>query len=162
MTRTNPAPDGFSGSVSKGAIKPRASLKKDCDGSGGVTASVSPVVVYMPFPPSNNGLYANRRGGRRRSDRYLSWSVVAHGMVKKQKIKRVKGKVNLWIYLADRDGRKKDADNFGKACIDLLVERGIIEDDNKDVVRSVHLIWSHETEGAMISINPAPLFREAA
>ena len=137
--------------------------KNRITGNWGEVAPVSPTVIYLPFPPSNNNLFANgKSGGRFPSERYRSWKRVADTefLVQKRNIAKQKGPVNIWIYLEDRDNRIKDADNFSKAAIDYCVAQKIIRGDDKRTVRSVHLIWSPETEGCMVSIWPAPISAE--
>lgn len=155
-----------SGSKCSGAISPRTSLKPQNrdTGDGGVKPSVSPTVVYLPFPPSNNNLFANGRKGRYPTKRYEGWKRVADNefTAQKRKLKRVRGPVNLWLYLEDKDNRIKDADNFSKAAIDYCVKQRLIEKDDKSIVRSVHLIWSRDVSGCMVSIWPAPVHSEAA
>jgi Holliday junction resolvase RusA-like endonuclease len=153
-------------SISEGTETPRASLKSA--GSRGLPAPATQpyasTVIYLPFPPSNNNLYANRKGGGGRfpSSRYQSWKRVADTefLAQKRGLRKLRGPVNVWIYLEDRDKRTKDADNFSKAAIDFCVAQKIIERDDKSIVRSVHLIWSHDTTGCMVSIWPAPISAE--
>jgi Holliday junction resolvase RusA-like endonuclease len=100
--------------------------------------------------------------GRVKTERYIAWQNAAGWDIAKQRPKKVKGKVEVWIYLQDDDDRVSDADNRSKAVLDLLVSHKIIEADDKSVVRACHQIWSPETRGCRVSIRPAPLHGEAA
>lgn len=113
--------------------------------------------IYLPFPPSVNAAYANSPGtGRVKTKRYHSWARVAGTDLNRQRPKRMKGRVEVWIYLEDSDNRRSDCDNRAKAILDLLVTHKIIEDDDKRFVRSCHQVWSETTKGCRVSIRPVP------
>jgi Holliday junction resolvase RusA-like endonuclease len=120
--------------------------------------SIEPVEVVIPMPPSVNAAYKNVIGkGRARTDRYHSWANIAGQELNKQKPKRMKGRVEVWIYLEDSDNRRSDCDNRSKAVLDLLVDHRVIEDDDKRFVRSCHQVWSETQKGCRVSIRPAPV-----
>jgi Holliday junction resolvase RusA-like endonuclease len=121
--------------------------------------SLDPQEIYLPFPPSVNGMYANVPGkGRVKSERLRSWEQIAGYDINRQKPKRIKGPVELSIYLQEPDtARKKDCSNFIKAVEDLLVSRKIIEADDSKIVRKVSACWSPDTRGCRVSIRPAPV-----
>ncbi len=122
--------------------------------------TVLPVSYDLPFPISINGAYKNVPGkGRAKTKRHISWANVAGVMLKEQKPKRFKVPVEITVYLEER--RNADCSNFFKVVEDLLVDHGVIKDDNLEYVRSTRQVWSPETKGCRVSIRPAPMHGEA-
>lgn len=127
--------------------------------------TLDPQEIYLPFPPSTNGLFRNPtraeidRGDkkRKRTVGYNAWRETAGHDLNRQSLKRHEGRVDVWIYLQDDDNRMSDCDNRSKAVLDILVKHEIIEADDKRVVRSCHQVWSPETRGCRVSIRPAPV-----
>ena len=60
-------------------------------------------------------------------------------MLKSQKVKPFKGRVEVEIDLDDR--RQGDCDSRIKCVLDLLTAHKIIEDDRKKFVKSVKIEW---------------------
>ena len=110
-------------------------------------------VIDLPFPPSVNSLFANRRGGRYRTDRYNTWAIVAGTDLKGQKPKPVHGRVMVWIAVERIDKRRRDLDNLGKAPLDLLVKHKIIDDDS--MVDDFRVYRDSSVKGCRVSIQPA-------
>lgn len=124
--------------------------------------SLVPVEIYLPFPPSTNALYKNVAGkGRAKTKRYLCWERSAGWDLLKQKPKKIKGPVEIVIYLQEPDeDETKDCSNHAKAVEDFLVTHKIIEADDSTIVRSCKQVWSLETRGCRVSIRPAPVHSE--
>lgn len=95
----------------------------------------------LPFPPSVNGLYANRRGGRCKTDKYKAWITEAGWMLQAQTHRhhRHTGPVSFTLIAMRPDNRIRDLDNLHKALQDLLVRHQIIGDDSQIV--ETHSRW---------------------
>lgn len=91
----------------------------------------------VPFPPSTHGLFRNGRFKGDLSAKYRAWRDEAGWMLKAQGIKRFGGRVAVRVCLRAPDKRLRDADNYAKGPLDLLVKFGvIIADDNRYLRRS--------------------------
>lgn len=109
--------------------------------------------LIIPFPPSVNNLFRNVAGrGRVPSARYQTWKVVADEEVMLQKKQYFKGPVHVLLTVEDRGNQ--DADNCAKAPLDLLVRHGIIEDDNRKIVRKLTVQWG-DVKGCEILVEAA-------
>lgn len=154
MAARNFTEEWLNGRIDKGKAQPQFSR----------SITLEPQEIYLPFPPSTNGLFRNptsdeiSRGDKKRKCTvgYNAWKETAGWDLNRQSPKRVRGQVEVWIYLQDDDARKSDCDNRSKAVLDLLVDHQVIEADDKRVVRSCHQVWSPETRGCRVSIRPAP------
>jgi Holliday junction resolvase RusA-like endonuclease len=120
-----------------------------------VVYSTEPVEIFLPFPPTTNGLFKNvPHRGRARSQRYNIWIRAALNELNRQDLKRVKGRVALSIDLEDSSVTRGDADNRIKAVADILVSEGIIEGDSKKIVRRIEVAWSENTRGCRVLVTP--------
>ena len=111
------------------------------------------ISVTLPFPPSLNNLFVNVAGkGRRPSERYKSWQVVAQTESMVQRVRwpaqRISGPIEITITL-QRDRRRMDLDNGAKAVIDTLVKMNVIDDDRN--VEKLTLQWG-DVAGAVAEI----------
>ena len=106
--------------------------------------------LYLPMPPSVNGLYRDRKGakGRAKSKRYKLWLAEAADRIRKGPL-RFEGDVVLRFAFGPRN-RRADLFNFVKAPEDFLVSQGIIEDD-RFVTRGT-VRWDDEVSGCRIII----------
>jgi Holliday junction resolvase RusA-like endonuclease len=95
----------------------------------------------IPAPPSTNSLYTNRRGGRRKTDRYATWINAAGWDLKAQKPAPLPGPVVVDITVGPRR-TNADIDNKIKAVLDLMVRHKIIDDDRN--VFEVRARWGTE------------------
>jgi len=98
--------------------------------------------ITLPFPPSLNGLFYNKKnGGRARTDKYVKWYKKADCLALTQKpFPTFTNRVDITIRL--NGGRKtSDCDNLGKAPLDYIVNLEILKDDCKPYVRSTKQIW---------------------
>lgn len=98
----------------------------------------------LPMPPSVNGLYADRPGGRRKTKKYKAWIEEAGWMIQTQADRhhRHTGKVTLLLQVRRPDNRRRDLANLEKATSDLLVRHGILADDS--LIERSHLEWVYE------------------
>lgn len=103
--------------------------------------------IHLPFPPSTNSLFKNRKGGRCKTEAYKAWSIAAEeALLKQLRHKRNHtGEVDIQIHLKSPDKRLSDADNRIKAVLDFLVQKQIIIDDNSKYVKSIYVCWSEST-----------------
>ena len=93
------------------------------------------VSLYLPFPPSVNGLFATNWKTKRRfpTKKYEEWKVEAEGLFWKQKHlvpEKFINPVKVTISLERPDKRKRDVANYEKAVTDFLVKMGVLEDDS--------------------------------
>ena len=107
--------------------------------------------LYLPMPPSVNGLYRDRKGakGRAKSKRYKLWLEEACGRLGRQRLDSFEGDVSLRFFFGPRN-RRADLFNFVKAPEDLLVSQGIIEDDR--FVTSGTVEWNDDVAGCCVII----------
>lgn len=100
--------------------------------------------LFLPFPPSVNAMFENRKGGRKKSDGYKMWLADAEEAYLKQRkhVKPHTGKVQVVIMLKAADKRLRDCDNLIKSVLDFLVNHKIIVADDQRYVRSVMAMWS--------------------
>lgn len=111
----------------------------------------APLTITLPCPPSTNNLFTNARGrGRVKTQRYLTWCRAAGNEVLAQRRHRVAGPVLVDI-TCKRQNTTSDIDNRIKACLDLLVEMNLIDDDKN--VQEVRARWG-DVAGAVVTIVP--------
>lgn len=122
-----------------------------------VSARHSVGVVTLGKPISVNNAFANNRrgGGRVRTDAYKTWrqaaASIARGFLegRAKPLPEIKGPVAISLYVPEQGvSPKMDLDNTAKAYLDLLVHLGVIEDDGRKFVRSLHLEWTPGERGA--------------
>lgn len=120
----------------------------------------APLTITLPCPPSVNHLFRNVPGkGRVKTQRYLTWCRAAGNEVLAQRRHHVAGRVMVDI-TCQRPSANSDVDNRIKACLDLLVDMALIDDDK--AVQEVRCRWG-AVNGAVVTIVPlsaAGLFRE--
>lgn len=99
------------------------------------------VTLFLPFPPSVNAAYANRKFGKGRgrfkSKAYTDWLKEADAAFLRQKAKRTIGRPIAGPYevhmtfAMERRRWNSDVDNRVKVCSDALKRYELIEDDRK-------------------------------
>lgn len=99
------------------------------------------ITLTIPRPPSLNGIYANRSGGRLKTSEYKKWREVAAWEIKAQRPKPFIG--NITVSLEVGKPRRGDIDNRIKPVLDALQEAGVIENDSK--VDKITAWWGIET-----------------
>jgi Holliday junction resolvase RusA-like endonuclease len=113
----------------------------------------APLTITLPCPPSANHLFRNVRGkGRVKTTRYLTWFRAAGNEVLAQRRHHVAGPVMVDI-TCKRQRATSDIDNRIKACLDLLVEMGLIDDDRH--VQEIRARWG-DVAGAVVTIIQLP------
>lgn len=111
------------------------------NGQSGGTGSreAFPVVYQITVPPSLNNMYENRKGGRRKSDRYLKWRRVCLNELMAQLAKPYPHRAHFTINLPE--SVRGDCDNYIKPALDALVAKGVLPDDGKEYIASVRAVW---------------------
>jgi Holliday junction resolvase RusA-like endonuclease len=110
-------------------------------------------VIDLPTPPSVNGLFFNRTGGRSVTRRYKEWRVEAGYELIRQRPGRFLGPVAITLALHEPN-RTSDLDNRIKPVLDLLVEHQVIENDDSRYVRRLSAEWDNSVSGVRVSIEP--------
>lgn len=102
------------------------------------------IAISLPFPIPVNNMYGNSpRGGRRMTQKYLTWRRVAATEIMAQRpawaIKAIDGPVRLHVSLQRPDNKKRDLDNLLKCIQDVLVKMRTIQDDQW--IHEIHADW---------------------
>lgn len=112
--------------------------------------------IEFPAPISTNALFANVRGkGRVKTRAYRAWIDDAGWRIKIAKPCKIVGEAEAHILISDAS--RIDADNAGKAVLDLLTRHGVIADDR--FVRRITIEYG-ATPSMIVSVRP--FIREAA
>ena len=123
------------------------------------------IVLHLPIPPSVNALWRVRDGKPRRSERYKTWEVAAHGVFLEQGghlLPKIDGRFHLTVILDETRRGSSDADNRLKALLDYL-QKGARVISNDRFADSITVRWGHAPKGCTVTIEPsAALAREAA
>lgn len=131
-------------------------------GSAPRDTDIAAITLWLPFPPSVNGLFAHGmvKGKVRRfpTKQYKAWRKEAVIRIRSQRLAQFAEPVVVKIELTPCDGRARDADNYCKPILDALVEARLLADDSNRYVRAVIPYWadpSREHQGARITIRVA-------
>ena len=76
------------------------------------------------------------------SKRYNEWHEDASWQLKEQKVKFYENAVAMRIVFFAPDNRNADLTNKAESVMDMLVDNGIIKDDNWFVIKSIGLIFA--------------------
>lgn len=117
--------------------------------------SPSPIAEFdLPFPPSVNNLFSQTKAGRRYpSKRYRTWRRAAEWQLTAARVGKIDGPVSLVVELAPHDRRSRDADNFLKAVLDLLVANLVLEGDSQRYVHKVTSRWLEPSRPATARVS---------
>jgi Holliday junction resolvase RusA-like endonuclease len=100
-------------------------------------------IIFKGVPPSKKNSKQIFMAGNRPvimpSKLYKAWH--EEMMWKMKGIKPIKGKVKLSMTLYAKDRRNGDLSNRFESIADLLVDAGVIEDDNWNIVHKVEMIF---------------------
>lgn len=103
-------------------------------------------IIIPGIPPSKKNskqIRYNRKTDRRfitSSDAHKDWHTAMMYEIKSQKINKIKGIIKLFeITFYPPDRRRHDSTNVSQSIEDLLVDCGIIEDDNWWVLQDIRL-----------------------
>jgi hypothetical protein len=110
-----------------------------------------PIVLRLPFPPAVEALFVHVDGrGRVATQAYAAWRAMAADAILRAKARRMSGAVEILMIFRDRIGRGH-LDNLPRACLEILVAKGVIEAADSRIVRRLTLQWA-EAPGATIEI----------
>jgi Holliday junction resolvase RusA-like endonuclease len=108
-------------------------------------------LTFEDAPPGVNNLYTNVPGvGRVLSTKARAWREHAGYQLNRQRPSSFAGPVK--IDLAIEDKGRFDLDGCAKIVIDLLVTHGVIEEDNRKIVRDIHLYWDASIAGCRVRV----------
>lgn len=109
------------------------------------------VTLNIITPPGVNNFYTNVPGrGRVLSGNAKAWRFEAGLKLNQQHPPNIQGPVYLDIQV--EDAGRFDGDGILKPLIDLLVGHGVIEDDNRRILRGIRFKWSSEIKGTQVTI----------
>lgn len=112
--------------------------------------------IILPFPPSVNGMFGNKKNGKGRGryvmTKYKKWRADASEALFRQGIRPIVGRCIVHIDLDDK--RQGDCDNRVKAILDVLVTHGTLSGDSKKYVRRVSIGWE-KIDGCRVAIEDA-------
>lgn len=108
----------------------------------------------LPYPPTVNGLFVQLGDRRIKSKPYKAWRDAAGWEIAEQGRQRIRGLVSLTVECVKPDNRKRDISNLLKACEDLLVEMGCIDDDQH--VMEIRGRWVKQGPPCRVTIVSSP------
>ncbi len=112
----------------------------------------SDVVINLPMPPTTNNLFTGVGRRRVKSVKYAAWCSHAGWELLRQHPPRIKGPVVLLIEVSTAESTDTwDVTNRTKATEDLLVTQGVIQGDNRPIVREVTSRWA-DVAGVRVTI----------
>ena len=109
------------------------------------------MILQLPVPPSTNHLFATFKGRRIITREYKAWRENAGWEIVTQRPKAVTGPVSITLYLPFIPNR--DADNFLKPALDLLVTHKLIQSDAMKCVKRL-LVLIHGESYVGVDISP--------
>ncbi len=96
----------------------------------------------LPFPVPLHACFIKSKGGTGiPSKRYKAYGWNAQADIIQAGRPRISGPVSVKFLLCAPDRRKRDGDNLTKCLFDTLVNNGVIEDDNNQIVRKFSMEW---------------------
>lgn len=110
-----------------------------------MTVVTEPRTWLLRFPAPTEWLSANKRYKRRPDVAIRAWRQATAMHARAAKLPTRLGRVSVYATLHFTNARRRDAHNYVmtlKACIDGIVDYGLIADDDRR-----HLLWTAVTEG---------------
>jgi Holliday junction resolvase RusA-like endonuclease len=107
-----------------------------------IKTTIQSIALSGRIPSKKNSKQIIRRGGRSflvSSQKHNAWHTDALWQLKEQNIKPMTGPLSIEMKFWFPDKRKTDLTNKAESVMDLLVDAGIIEDDNVGVCPKVWL-----------------------
>ncbi len=106
--------------------------------------------LLLPFPVSTNNLFTGR-ARRFPSRRYRTWREEAGWALAAQRpLPSFSEPVEVTLSIGRPDKRKRDLDNLLKGPIDLLVEFGVLADDQ--LIHRLSASWDSSVVGCRVEI----------
>ena len=87
----------------------------------------------------NSRVFVQKIGRLLPSKQYQKWHAEALDQLILQGIRRVQGECGITLAFTHGDLRRRDSDNGTSSILDLLVDAGVLPDDNWRVVRQLHV-----------------------
>jgi Holliday junction resolvase RusA-like endonuclease len=110
------------------------------------------VVLTLPMPPTTNNLFAGTGRKRVKTVKYAAWCNHAGWELLRQHPPRIKGPVSVLIEVSIAESNDTwDVFNREKATMDLLVTQGVIQGDNRPIVREGTMRWA-DVSGVRVTI----------
>jgi Holliday junction resolvase RusA-like endonuclease len=110
------------------------------------------VVIQLSMPPTLNNLFINKGRGRIDSPKYAVWKRLAGWELLRQHPPRIKGPVSVLIEVSLAESNDTwDLCNREKAAMDLLVTHGVIQGDNRPIMREFAMRWA-DVAGVRVTI----------
>jgi crossover junction endodeoxyribonuclease RusA len=107
----------------------------------------------LPFPVSTNNLFAGK-GRRFPSKRYKAWrEEAAWALASQRPLPSFSEPVEVTLSIGRPDRRTRDLDNLLKAPLDLLVEFGVLADDQ--LIHRLSASWDSDVVGCRVEIERA-------
>lgn len=97
--------------------------------------------INAETPAKKNSRITLRNGMTIPSKRYREWHALAEKEIKTQKlpIEPLDSPARVLLRFAHGDLRRRDSDNGTSSIMDLLVDVGILADDNWQIVRQIRI-----------------------
>lgn len=118
------------------------------------------MILHIPLetPSKKNSRVVDRRTGRTfPNKRYTEWHKAAALYVRQQHAHPIdEGPFVIYMEFTHGDKIRRDSDNGVSSILDLLVDCGILPDDNWMVVSKINVsnLYDKGNPGVQISINP--------
>lgn len=118
------------------------------------------MIIHIPLetPSKKNSRVVDRRTGRTfPNKRYTEWHKAASIYVRQQNARTLDGgPFALYLEFTHGDRVRRDSDNGVSSILDLLVDCGILPDDNWMVVQKINVsnLYDKGNPGVNISIVP--------
>lgn len=123
------------------------------------------MTIRLPYPPSVNALFTNRRGGRAKTKAYDMWIVEAGKELMIQRPEKHEGPVSISALVWLPDKRVRDLDNLWKSVLDLLCRHNVIGGDDWRFVYHLAITLQgidKERAGVDLEVIPIPDFAQIA
>ena len=107
-----------------------------------IKTTAQSIVLGGRIPSKKNSKQIIRRGNRSMlvsSRAHSIWHTDAMWQLKEQRTRPMEGKIGIEMMFYFPDKRRADLTNKAESIMDLLVDAGIIEDDNANVCPEVFL-----------------------
>ena len=114
----------------------------------------------LPMPPSVNKLYSTVNKIRCKSSAYNKWIKVANKACNEQVIPQMMERcIAVYSLNHPNNSRERDAENYCKAITDLIVERGVLQDDSRRHLQGSFPHWNDKKGGQVfVSLYTLPEF----
>ena len=89
------------------------------------------LILKLPFPPSVNHSHTFGGGRRFLDKRTKLFRERVQEVVIEDKVKKLEGRLSMFIALFPPDKRKRDIGNYEKQTTDALMNAGVFDDDEQ-------------------------------